>query len=156
MRGLSGDDQPGFTSWAMNMTRNRITAVSLAARAEVRFALAHTSSEPVTVRSGGVTGPNQGPCPEFTPACDPASGCKKQLSPMCEYGSLGGMVLEARHDSRVAIAEDDFRAFRDVNGRWTDDPPVLLIEDLREDFLSVDDADRAIALIREAKAALWS
>ena len=75
---------------------------------------------------------------------------------MCEYGSLGGMVLEARHDSRVAIAEDDFRAFRDVHGRWTDDPPPLLIEDLREDFLSVDDADRAIALIREAKAALWS
>ena len=66
------------------------------------------------------------------------------------------MVLEARHDARVAIAEDDFRAFRDADGTWTDDPPLLLIEDLREDFLSVDDPDRATALIREAKAALWS
>ena len=73
-----------------------------------------------------------------------------------QCGSLGGMVLEARHDSRVAIAEDDFKAFRDAHGVWMDDPPVLLIEDLRRDFLVVDDPVRATVLIREAKAALWS
>jgi hypothetical protein len=66
------------------------------------------------------------------------------------------MVLEARHDSRVAIAEDDFKAFRDARGVWANDPPLLLIEDLRKDFLEVEDPDRAIVLIREAKAALWS
>jgi hypothetical protein len=36
------------------------------------------------------------------------------------------------------------------------DPPPLRIEDLRADFLVVDDPDRARLLIREAKAALWS
>jgi hypothetical protein len=46
------------------------------------------------------------------------------------------MVLEARHDSRVAIAEDDFKAFRDAQGKWMDDPPPLLLEDLRKDFVS--------------------
>jgi hypothetical protein len=66
------------------------------------------------------------------------------------------MVIEARHDSRVAIAEDDFKAFRDARGAWTNDPPPLLIEDLREDFLVVEDPDRVVLLIREAKAALWS
>lgn len=66
------------------------------------------------------------------------------------------MVIEARHDSRVAIAEDDFKAFRDARGKWTDDPPPLLLEDLRKDFLVVEDPERVVGLIREAKAALWS
>jgi len=66
------------------------------------------------------------------------------------------MVLEARHDSRVAIAEDDFKAFQDTHGKWMDDPPPLLLEDLRKDFLVVEDPDRVVLLIREAKAALWS
>ena len=66
------------------------------------------------------------------------------------------MVLEARHDSRVAIAEDDFKAFRNAHGAWSHNPPVLRIEDLREDFRVVDDPDKATGLIREAKAALWS
>ena len=66
------------------------------------------------------------------------------------------MVIEARHDSRVAIAEDDFKAFRDAQGKWRDDPPPLLLEDLRKDFLVVEDQERAVGLLREAKAALWS
>ena len=66
------------------------------------------------------------------------------------------MVLEARHDSRVAIAEDDFKAFRDAHGKWMGNPPPLLLEDLRKDFLVVEDPDRVVLLIREAKAALWS
>jgi hypothetical protein len=66
------------------------------------------------------------------------------------------VVIEARKDSRVAVAEDDFKAFRDARGVWSDDPPPLLIEDLRKDFLVVDDPVRATVLIREAKAALWS
>lgn len=66
------------------------------------------------------------------------------------------MVLEARHDSRVAIAEDDFKAFRNAHGTWSYYPPPLRIEDLRKDFSVVDDPVRATVLIREAKAALWS
>jgi hypothetical protein len=66
------------------------------------------------------------------------------------------MVLEARHDSRVAIAEDDFKAFRDAQGKWRGEPPPLLLEDLRKDFLVVEDPERVVGLIREAKAALWS
>jgi hypothetical protein len=66
------------------------------------------------------------------------------------------MVLEARHDSRVAIAKDDFKAFRNVHGTWSYNPPPLRIEDLRADFCVVDDPVRATVLIREAKAALWS
>ena len=66
------------------------------------------------------------------------------------------MVLEARHDSRVAITEDDFKAFRNAHGTWSHDPPLLCIEDLRQDFREVDDPDKATVLIREAKAALWS
>ena len=87
------------------------------------------------------------------------SPVRRQLTASALYeqcGSLGGMVLEARHDSRVAIAEDDFKAFRDVRGVWMVDPPLLHIEDLRKDFLVVDDPARATVLIREAKAALWS
>jgi hypothetical protein len=32
----------------------------------------------------------------------------------------------------------------------------LLLEDLRKDFLVVEDPARVVGLIREAKAALWS
>lgn len=66
------------------------------------------------------------------------------------------MIFEAREDYRVVIVEDEFKAFRDALGKWLSNPPPLLIEDLREDFLLVDDSDRATVLIREAKAALWS
>ena len=82
--------------------------------------------------------------------------CTSRYIWLVNAGSLGRMVLEARHDSRVAIAEDDFKAFRNAHGTWSHNPPMLRIEDLREDFCVVDDPDRAIVLIREAKAALWS
>lgn len=89
----------------------------------------------------------------------PRDPARRQINASALYeqcGSLGGVVIEARKDSRVAIAEDDFKAFRDARGVWSDYPPPLLIQDLRDDFLVVEDPVRATVLIREAKAALWS
>jgi hypothetical protein len=50
------------------------------------------------------------------------------------------MVLEARHDSRVAIAEDDFKAFRDAQGVWANDP-----WDGKEDYYTMSDFQRALS-----------
>lgn len=64
------------------------------------------------------------------------------------------MVFESLHSATIVVAEGRFKAFRDSNGIWTYDVPIILIEDLVEEFREVTDADRATKFVNEAKLAL--